>query len=392
MVVAHISELIAGGSTIRVFPAVERWLVSDLHTRIDKLNRVYFDSFAATAWVGIRNAFVSSLLFLAVGLLALRLRSSVLPGVLLIIIQNSAGLLNIVKQGLMALDQVQRSSNCIQRLDHYAHGLEAERSNRPGFNLDKSWPSKGKIEFRDLSMRYRPGLPFAVRDLNFAIEGGEKIGVVGRTGAGKSTIFSILLGMVDPSQGLLVIDNVDITSIGVNELREGLSVIPQEPTLFAGTIRSNLDPRNERSEEELDAALRRTSLLMSGSNEKRSSLSLDFALSPGGANLSSGQRQLLSLARAIVRNTRIILIDEATANVDYETDTRIQGMLMSEFAGRTVVTIAHRIQTIMKYDKVLVLNAGRMVEFGEPKMLWQLKDGWFRALCDQSSILEKDFT
>ena len=390
-VIAHISELIAGASTIRTSPAAEKELITEMHTKIDTLNRIHFSSFSANAWIGIRADSFSCLLYLAIGLLALRLRYTIIPGVVMTLLMNSLDIIYNVREGLNSLSEVQRGTNCIERLSYYTHNIPFERPNTHNFNPRKSWPERGTIEFKNLSMRYRPNLPLALKDLSLRIEGGEKIGIVGRTGAGKSTIFSVLLGMVDASRGSLLVDGIDIIKIGVNDLRQAMAVIPQEPTLFVGTIRSNLDPRKEKSDEDLLRALQRTGLL-DGDGIRKIPLSLDYVLSPGGANLSSGQRQLLSLARAMVRNTRIILVDEATSGVDYETDEKIQAMLMKEFEGRTVVTIAHRIHTIIGYDKIAVIDGGRVAEFGTPRDLWSTKEGIFRGLCDGSGVVDSDFS
>lgn len=396
--------MVSGASTLRVSPLASKKLSQQLLHRLDSFNRVHFRSFSCHGWVGIWTNLISAILFFAVGLFALRLRKSVLPGVLTILLTTCIDVLTCIISIVDALADMQRGLNCVERLDYYANKLGMERQEGRECPVDATWPVSGGIEMHNLSVRYRPNLPLALRDFNLSIKGGQKIGIVGRTGAGKSTIFSVLLGFTDPFEGSIKIDGVDISEIGVRDLREAMAVIPQEPTLFGGTVRTNLDPRNECSDEELWSALRQTGLTTQSpsatdgkGDEKQPqmtethstghrSLRLSSHIAPGGHNLSSGQRQLLSLARAIVRNKRIILVDEATASIDNESDLKIQAMLQSVFADRTVLVVAHRIHTVKNYDRIAVIDAGRVVEFGKPKELWDRDGGLFKELCEKSGI------
>ncbi|GME85382.1 unnamed protein product [Ambrosiozyma monospora] len=228
----------------------------------------------------------------------------------------------------------------------------------------------------------------------------EKIGVCGRTGAGKSTLTACIYRLSEP-EGLITIDGVDISKLGLAELRTKLSIIPQDPVLFSGTIRDNLDPFNEHSDDGLWDALRRAHLVnesmldeIKEQTEVNSSMHKFHLLQiveEDGSNFSLGERQLIALARALVRKTRILILDEATSSVDYETDAKIQDTISHEFANCTILCIAHRLKTIIKYDRILVLEEGEVEEFDNPLNLFHNENGIFRTMCDMSNITADDF-
>jgi len=223
---------------------------------------------------------------------------------------------------------------------------------------------------------------------------------VGRTGAGKSSITLALLRIVE-YEGSITIDDVDISKIGLKDLRTKISIIPQDSTIFSGTVRTVLDPFSLYEDARLWDALRRSFLVEEHSLRNSSDISeessagritLETVIGTGGSNLSVGEKSLLSLARALVRNSRIVILDEATASVDLETDSKIQQTIQTEFEDKTLICIAHRLRTILSYDRILVLDSGQIAEFDTPLNLYQRGDGIFRALCDKSNILEKDIT
>ena len=254
--------------------------------------------------------------------------------------------------------------NSVQRTQHYAN-LPGERwQGRQEVNAD--WPDAGRIEIDSLEVRYRQDLEPALKGISCEIMPGEKIGVVGRTGSGKSTLLLSLFRLIEPSQGSIYIDGVDITDIPLSELRSRLTIIPQEPVLFQGTIRTNLDPFKHFTDEQLWQSLQRAHLRDFIQNL---SVGLDTDISEGGANLSMGQRQLLCLARALLKNTRILLLDEATANIDYETENLIKQTIHDNFAHCTVVTIAHRTHTVSNTDRIMVMQQGRIVKLDSTKRL-----------------------
>ena len=265
-----------------------------------------------------------------------------------------------------ATAEVETNIVAVERLKEYSM-IEQEASwissdNRP----EKAWPQAGMVEFEDYGLRYRDDTPLVVENISVKVEGGQKVGIVGRTGAGKSTLTVALFRLVEAALGKIKIDGKDISKIGLHELREKLTIIPQDPVLFSGTLRMNLDPFNNFSDSDLWATLKKAHLgsFVSGREE-----GLEQPISEGGENLSVGQRQLVCLARALLRQTRVLILDEATAALDLETDELIQATIRKEFVDSTVMTIAHRLNTIMDYDRIMVLDKGHLVEFASPQEL-----------------------
>jgi ABC-type multidrug transport system fused ATPase/permease subunit len=255
--------------------------------------------------------------------------------------------------------------NSAERVLHYANDIETE--NQKGRDAPLGWPYKGRIEIRNLTMRYAPYLPPTIRDVSLDIDSHEKVGIVGRTGAGKSSIIMTLFRMVEPELYSMVrIDDESIMDMRLNDLRRGISIIPQEPILFSGTIRFNMDPFNEHSDDDIWYALENSGMKQFVKDMDKQ---LDSEVRPNGENFSVGQRQLLCLARAMIRGSHILIMDEATASVDIETDAIIQRALRTNFSEATVLTIAHRLNTIIDYDKILVLDKGELLEFDSPKNL-----------------------
>ncbi|KAJ1310995.1 hypothetical protein OPQ81_009503 [Rhizoctonia solani] len=243
-------------------------------------------------------------------------------------------------------------------------------------------------------MRYADGLPDVLRDLTFEVRPREKVGVVGRTGSGKSSLALSFLRAVEPSEGRIILDGIDIRTIGLDDLRSRVTLVSQDVALFSGNIRSNLDPFDEYTDEECWDVLERCHLgrrpALSGSGEDHSSgriliSTLEAPVSVGGKGLSAGQRQLLALARAMLRRSAVIIMDEATSSIDLETDDQIQRTIREEMSDALVITIAHRLKTIIDYDRVLVLDHGKVVEFDTPLKLMQNEGGIFRAMCERSA-------
>jgi ABC-type multidrug transport system fused ATPase/permease subunit len=232
---------------------------------------------------------------------------------------------------------------------------------QPEVHAPEGWPTRGEIKFTDAKLRYRHDLPLALQGATFAIRAGEHIGVVGRTGSGKSTIMQALFRLVELSAGSVEIDGIATGAVDIRQLRSRMTIIPQDPMLFKGTVRSNLDPFGEQEDEKLQRALREIG--MAGR------VQLSSAVTENGECFSVGERQLLCLARAMVRDTRIILLDEATANVDAGSDQIMQQVIRKHFATCTTITIAHRLDTIMDSDRILLLDRGTVAEFASPEEL-----------------------
>lgn len=274
--------------------------------------------------------------------------------------------------------------NGVERLQYYIDSLPAEAAEVTEYHPTAGWPSQGQIEFRNLEMRYSPDLPLVLKGLNLVVKPGERIGIVGRTGAGKSSLTMALFRLVEPCGGQILIDGVDISKLGLFELRHNLSVIPQDPVVFSGTLRYNLDPFNERTDEEILQVLESCGDIKTLVQAHKQGLNMPVA--ENGENFSVGQRQLICLARAILKQSKILCLDEASASLDYDSDALIQQIIQEHpsFQDKTIITIAHRLQTIINYHRIVVLSHGEIVELGTPAELVQIKDGHFRKLVDET--------
>eukprot|EP00474_Spongospora_subterranea_P001656 CRZ02114.1 hypothetical protein [Spongospora subterranea] len=250
----------------------------------------------------------------------------------------------------------------VERVMEYTN-VPVESPSNTTFCPDDRWPESGEIVFNNVHARYRPELPLVLNGVDFSIRPMEKVGICGRTGSGKSSLLLCLLRIieVDPCGGKIFVDNVPIDQVGRHALRSRISVIPQDAVLFSGNIRENLDPFNERVDSDVLHALEQVSL-----RSERSNVALDDPVSERGYNFSHGQRQLICIARALLRNSKIIICDEATAGIDSETDKLIQIAIKSLFKTRTVLTVAHRLETIADSDRILVIKEGRVQEFDTP--------------------------
>ena len=246
----------------------------------------------------------------------------------------------------------------------------------------KNWPEQGRIRFENYSVRYRPTTEIVLKNLNFEINGNEKIGVVGRTGSGKSTICLCLFRILEPLNGTIYIDDEDITKIGLDILRKNLTIIPQDPCLMEGSLKYNIDPFDKAEDEEIVTILKKIGFEYTETDQQI----LNRKIEQGGSNLSVGEKQLLCIARAILRKTKIVVMDEATANIDMKTEEKIQKALQYVLNNSTVITVAHRIKTIIDYDKILVLNNGKIEEFDTPKNLLKNEKSLFFQLYSKSTI------
>jgi ABC-type multidrug transport system fused ATPase/permease subunit len=303
--------------------------------------------------------------------------------------------------------------NAAERIIEYSN-LQTESLD--GASPPAAWPSEGRLEVNNLVVGYAPDLPPVLKGLTFTVARNERIGVVGRTGAGKSSLTLALFRFLEARQGSISIDGLDISKIKLHDLRSRLAIIPQDPVLFSGTVRSNLDAFDEHTDSELRDALARVHLISAteaeimngtgshtpvqtptgtsspGSNQNKNTnpfTSLSSPITEGGLNLSQGQRQLLCLARAIVSRPKIMVLDEATSAVDMATDALIQRSIREEFGDSTLIVIAHRLSTIADFDKILVMDDGRVREFGAPGELFQLEEGVFRSMVKESGEREK---
>jgi len=379
-VYAQFSETLSGISTIRSFDREEDFIEQN-NLKIDANTRAYYVLTVSNRWLGMRVELIGSAVVTLASAFAVISRNSLQPGFAGLSISYAlqlTGILNwLVRMATEAETQMISVERVLQFTQLPSEGPTVIPDNRPPPN----WPSKGIVEFKDVQLRYREGLDLVLRGISFSMQSKEKIGVVGRTGAGKSSLMLALFRLVELAGGKIIIDGVDIARIGLDDLRTKLSIIPQDPTLFTGTIRTNLDPFHEHSDLDVWNVLQSVHL-----NEVVESLpnKLESPVTEFGENFSVGQRQLMCLGRALLRKAKILIMDEATAAVDFETDALIQKTIREQFGDVTVLTIAHRINTIMDYDRILVLDRGRVAEFDTPSALTKNSQSIFSSMINKS--------
>lgn len=392
-VFAKFGEGLSGVASIRAYGLKSRF-IQDLRQSIDEMNSAYFLTYSNQRWLSLRLDMIGNLLVFTVGILVVTSRFSVNPSIGGLVLSYILSIVQMLQFSIRQLAEVENGMNAVERLRYYGNELEEEA---PLHTIDvrESWPEKGEIIFDNVEMRYRDNLPLVLKGLSIHIRGGERIGIVGRTGAGKSSIMSTLFRLVEISGGTITIDGINTATIGLFDLRSRLAIIPQDPTLFQGTVRSNLDPFQEHTDLELWSALRQADLVPADANmddrkTDPSRIHLDSTVEEDGLNFSLGQRQLMALARALVRGSQIIVCDEATSSVDMETDDKIQRTMATGFKGKTLLCIAHRLRTIIGYDRICVMDAGRIAELATPLELWKMEGGIFRSMCDRSGIRVED--
>ncbi|MBA0773621.1 hypothetical protein Gotri_008882 [Gossypium trilobum] len=380
LVANHLAESIAGAVTIRAFEEEERFLATSLDL-IDINASPFFHSFTANEWLIQRletlSAFVLASAALCMVLLPPGTFSSGFIGMALSygLSLNISLVFSIQNQCTIAnyIISVERLN---QYMDIPSEAPEVIEENRPPSN----WPAVGKVEIRDLQIRYRPDAPLVLRGISCTFQGGHKIGIVGRTGSGKTTLISALFRLVEPAGGKILVDGIDICTIGLHDLRSRFGIIPQDPTLFNGTVRYNLDPLSQHTDQEIWEVLDKCQL-REAVQEKEDGL--DSLVVEDGLNWSMGQRQLFCLGRALLRRSRVLVLDEATASIDNATDLILQKTIRTEFADCTVITVAHRIPTVMDCTMVLAISDGKLVEYDEPTKLIQREGSLFGQLVQE---------
>ncbi|KAL8639872.1 MAG: hypothetical protein Q9226_008818 [Calogaya cf. arnoldii] len=412
-------ETLSGVTTIRAYGHEQRF-VQDNQTRVDTYNRPFIYLWAANRWLAFRVDVTGALVSFFAGVFIILRIKTIDAGAaglsMTYAVMFSENILWLVR--LYSVNE--QNMNAVERLKEYMDVEQEAAAIKPEARPPGNWPSHGAIEFINYSTRYRSDLDPVLKNVTFQVQAGERVGIVGRTGAGKSSLALALFRGLEAEEGKIVIDEVDIGLIGLQDLRESITVVPQDPTLFTGTIRSNLDPFGLFTDEEIFSTLRRVQLVGSNTQAHRKSTasktaevvdgasdasltltktftnsgenanlfeSLASPVAESGSNLSQGQRQLLCLARALLKAPKVLLMDEATASIDYATDSKIQDTLR-EVKDSTIIAIAHRLQTIIDYDKVLVLDKGRVVEYAAPWELITREDSIFQGMCETSGDLE----
>ncbi|KAJ1558710.1 hypothetical protein HK096_006749, partial [Nowakowskiella sp. JEL0078] len=399
------SEILNGVSTIRSYGQEERFEKLN-NEKLNLNHRAYFYLSMSGRWLGFRMSMITSAITLVTGIgLVL---SGISPGWSGFCLANTMGLTGMLLWFVNSQAQMEMGMNAVERIQEYSL-IEPEppafMEPRPPVN----WPSEGAVIVSDLTLKYSPELSPVLSNLNFSIKGGHKVGIVGRTGAGKSTLSLAFFRILPFSNGTISIDGLDIQNVGLHDLRSRLTIIPQDPVLFSGNLRQAMDPLGEHEDEAIWTSLNRVNFLDSmqqhqdylsksfsfpeieestsegtESHDSTGSVTLEYNVAENGSNFSQGQRQLLCLARALLRRSKLVILDEATASVDNATDVVIQKVIRTELDNVTILTIAHRIRTVIDFDRILVLDKGCVAEYDTPLTLLQNENGMFKKMAEES--------
>ncbi|KAG0277921.1 hypothetical protein BGZ95_005074, partial [Linnemannia exigua] len=380
---SYFSEALNGMGTLKAYhphgieSAIERNRVN-----MDRSHRIYYIQVLGTKWIGCRVFVVGHVLNFVALVLIIWARDDIDPATAGLVLSYLARLASELSWAIQCAGDVENNMTSVERLFYYTNALEQEP---PAEILDRkpvpSWPQQGRISFKEVALRYRPELPLVLDRISFDIKAGHKVGVVGRTGAGKSSLIQALFLLVPLDSGKIVMDGIETDSIGTADLRSKMSIIPQDPILFQGTFRYNLDPLQRHSEQELWQALEASDL--KGYVQQQEG-GLDAIVAAQGENLSVGQRQLVCLSRALLSRSKVVILDEATASVDLATDSLIQKAIRVDFADSTVITIAHRLNTVIDYNRILVMDKGQVAEYDTPHSLLSNKQSMFSKMVDET--------
>ncbi|GJJ71378.1 ATP-binding cassette, subfamily C (CFTR/MRP), member 1 [Entomortierella parvispora] len=401
----HFTESLHGCSSIRAMNLQDRFVTENAQ-KLDQYSMMFYCTYMTNRWLNLRLQSLCAVIVFFSALLAVLNRDSINPSMAGLALSFTLTLADHVVWSLRLYCRLVGSLVSVERVHEYTI-KNTEAPLTTGVHLPESWPQHGQITFQNYSARYREGLDLVLKDVSFDVQPGAKVGVVGRTGAGKSSLTLALFRIIEAADsywakssdnssnaspisealvsgngGSILIDGIDISTLGLADLRKHLSIIPQDPTLFAGSVRQNLDPFGEHDDQELWTALERAHLK---DHIRTLEGGLSFEVSQGGENFSVGQRSLICLARALLRKTKILILDEATAAVDVETDELIQTTIRKEFKDRTILTIAHRIKTVMDSDMILVMEKGQVSEYDPPQTLLKRKEtSLFYQLAEQA--------
>ncbi|KAL2345413.1 hypothetical protein Fmac_006698 [Flemingia macrophylla] len=378
-VIHYFSESIAGVMTIRAFKNQKKFWEENLK-RVNANLRMDFHNYSSNEWLGVRLELLGSFVFCISSMFMIILPSNIIkPENVGMTLSYGMSLNSVLFWAVFMSCFIENKMVSVERIKQFTV-IPSE----PAWNIKdrlppSNWPGQGNVDIKDLQVRYRSNTPLVLKGISLSIIGGEKVGVVGRTGSGKSTLIQVFFRLVEPAGGKIIVDGIDISVLGLHDLRSRFGIIPQEPVLFEGTVRSNIDPIGQYTDDEIWKSLERCQLkeVVAAKPEK-----LDSLVADNGENWSVGQRQLLCLGRVILKRSRLLFMDEATASVDSQTDGVIQKIIREDFASCTIISIAHRIPTVMDCDKVLVVDAGRVKEFDKPSELLQ-RQSLFGALVQE---------
>ncbi|KAJ7972956.1 ABC transporter C family member 4 [Quillaja saponaria] len=378
-IIHHFSESISGVMTIRSFRKQETFCEENVK-RVNGNLRMDFHNYGSNEWLGFRLELLGSFICCFSALFMIMLPSNVIkPENVGLSLSYGLSLNGVMFFAVYMSCFIENKMVSVERIKQFTNIPSESAWKIKDCLPPPNWPVHGNVELKDLKVRYRQNTPLVLKGITLSIAGGEKIGVVGRTGGGKSTLIQVFFRLVEPSGGRIIIDGIDISIFGLHDLRSRFGIIPQEPVLFEGTVRSNIDPIGEYTDEEIWKSLERCQLKEVVASKPGK---LDSLVADNGENWSVGQRQLLCLGRVMLKRSRLLFMDEATASVDSHTDAVIQKIIREDFATCTIISIAHRIPTVMDCDRVLVMDAGRAKEFDKPSRLLQRRS-LFAALVQE---------
>ncbi|CAG2241571.1 ABC transporter 7,ATP-dependent bile acid permease,Multidrug resistance-associated protein 7,Multidrug resistance-associated protein 1,ABC transporter C family member 8,Canalicular multispecific organic anion transporter 2,Canalicular multispecific organic anion transporter 1,Metal resistance protein YCF1,Multidrug resistance-associated protein 5,ATP-binding cassette sub-family C member Sur [Mytilus edulis] len=381
---SQFAETISGTSTIRAYNQQGRFIAESAE-RIDEHKKAQNSARVVSQWLSVRLQFMGALILLFVCIFAVLGKATLSAGIVGLIITYALEITGCLQWVVRVISDLESNTVSIEKIQEYTENPTEAAWEIPEKEPSSSWPEIGCIEFQDYGVRYREGLDLVLKGITCTIQQNEKIGIVGRTGAGKSSLTMALFRILEKAKGKIIIDGIDISTIGLHDLRSKITIIPQDPVLFSGTMRMNLDPFEEYNNEEIWKALEHAHLKKFVDGLEKG---LDHMCSEGGENFSVGQRQLMCLARALLRKTKILVLDEATAAVDLETDDLIQNTIRTEFSDCTILTIAHRLNTIMDYTRIMVLDAGNISEFDTPSNLLDNCESMFYGMAKDAGLVE----
>ena len=366
-------SVLLGSPSIRAYGHQQRF-IEGIEKKLDTNDNCLLSLQWASCWLSVRSDAIAACIQFLTAAISNLATSLISPGLLGVALSSCAGISDLLKQVVKMLAQAEAQMNSVERVKEYIDNVKPEPPMITDVRPPEGWPSEGKIEFKDAKLRYRDG-PLVMRGVNLTVEPHEKVGVVGRTGAGKSTMMIALFRITDLCEGSIAIDGIDLATLGLEDVRRALCIIPQDPVLFSASVRFNIDPFNEYSDEAIWGVLEQVQL-----KEAITKLGgLDSPLEEGGENLSVGNRQLICVIRALLRKPKILLMDEATSSLDNGTDAMLQEVIRREFSQCTCLTIAHRLNTVMDADRICVMEKGEVKEYDSPRNLWE-KEGLFHAM------------
>ncbi|PAA57130.1 hypothetical protein BOX15_Mlig029003g1 [Macrostomum lignano] len=379
----HFSETVTGTQTIRAYAVVDAF-VTESQRRVDFNQIFYFAGISSNRWLGFHLELCGALAVFAATLFAVLGRDTISGAIVGLSVSYALQVTGALNWMVRMSSDLETNIVSVERLEEYASIATEAEWDVPETRPPPNWPDRGSVSMHDLAVRYRDGLELVLHGLTCDVKPGEKVGIVGRTGAGKSSLTLCLFRIVEAARGRVLIDGEDIRRLGLHQLRSRITILPQDPVIFSGTLRVNLDPFNEKTDSEVWTALELAHLK---DFVARLPEGLAYQCGEGGSNLSVGQRQLLCLARTLLRKSKILVLDEATAAVDLETDSLIQQTIRREFKNSTVITIAHRLNTILDSDRVLVLDRGVIKEFENPRTLLQRPNSSFYSMAKDAKLV-----